>query len=448
MATIDDETRDDPTQSAGAPVNRDARREPEVIEGEIAGRETSVNEPPRDAAQPEAPRDSAAPEQAARPEAPPPPPPPPRTGARGFLGGALAGLIVSALGLGAGYTLFASKTDVSENANRFSAVESQVRRDSSALIAEVNGDRAAMANLEKRIGALEAGAGASNTSDLEQKVAALEASAKASNTADLAKRVAALEAAKGGNSADSDAIQRLSAEEKDLRADIDAARGAIPDISARVAKLETDAQKASAATADLAALTARVDKIETALAAPKTETPTRYDNAAAMAVIAEAAGDRLRAGEPLGPDLEALKHLGVDAATLAPLEAVANGAPTDAALAASFSAVASHVLAATSHVDKGSVAERFLAHLHGLVQVRDLNETAGDDPQALVSQVEASSRRGDIRGALASFDKLPPAARQAAGDWPALARQREAAEAALQSIREKAIAGLAAGPKP
>jgi len=436
MATIDEETKGDPAESAGAPVNRDARPDPGVIEGEVAAREADETKPPRDA---------AAAQSAARPEAAPARPP--RASARGFLGGALAGLIVSALAAGAGYALLAPKADVSDNAARLSAIEAQVRHDGSTLAADTNGERAAMANLDKRIGALEANAGASNTADLEQRVAALEASAGKSNIADLKKRVAALEAANAGKGAASDATQHLAAQEKDLRADIDAARGAIPDLSARVAKLEGDAQKASAASAGLAALAARVDKIETALAAPKPETPTPYDKAAAMAVIAEAAGDRLRAGEPLGPDLTALQHLGVDAAALAPLEAVANGAPTNAALAASFSAVAPHVLAATSHKDTGSVTDRFLAHLHDLVKVRDLNETAGDDPQALVSQIEALSRRGDIRGALASFAKLPEAARQAAGDWPTLARLRQAADAALQSIREKAIAELAAGPK-
>jgi len=80
--------------------------------------------------------------------------------------------------------------------------------------------------------------------------------------------------------------------------------------------------------------------------------------------------------------------------------------------------------------------------------VRHLNETAGDDPQALVSQIEASSRRGDIAGALAAFNKLPESARQAAGDWPTLARTRQAADSALQSIREEAIGRLAAGSKP
>ena len=130
----------------------------------------------------------------------------------------------------------------------------------------------------------------------------------------------------------------------------------------------------------------------------------------------------MRSGAGFGPELAALQRLGVDSAALAPLQAVVNGAPTNAALAASFDAVAPHVLAATSAPEQGSVTDRFLAHLHSLVKVRELNETAGDDPQALVSQIEAASRRGDIGAALASFDKLPEAARKAAGDWPTLAR--------------------------
>ena len=315
------------------------------------------------------------------------------------------------------------------------ALEAQARQTNDALGAEANRESAAVAALEKRISALEASAGASNTADLD-------------------KRVTALEASSAGNSAASDATQRLAAQAKDLRADVDAEKGQLPDLSARVAKLESDAPKASAAGSDLAALAARIDKIEAALAAPKSETrvaaeqPAAADNATTIAIIAEVAEERLRSGAAFGPELAALQRMGVDAAALAPLEAVVNGAPTNSALAASFNAVAPHVLAATSQPDTGSVTDRFLAHLHNLVKVRELNETAGDDPQALVSQIEAASRRGDIGAALAAFDKLPEAARKAAGDWPTLARARQAAEAALQSIREAAVGRLASGQKP
>jgi hypothetical protein len=420
---VDEEITDVSAGPTGAPVNRDTRREPEVIEGEIEAREPeeSVSSPDPTASET---RTDPPPARAA-----------PRNGARSLLAGAVGGIVVSALGLGAGYSFLTSKADMSETENRLGALEAQAKQTNAALGAEANRDSSAVAALEKRIGALEASAGASNTTDLD-------------------KRIAALEAASAGNGAASDATQRLTAQAKDLRADVDAEKGALPDLSARVAKLESSAPNASAAGPDLAALAARVDKVEGALAAPKSETrvaadkPAAADNATTIAILAAVAEERLRSGAGFVPELSALQRLGVDSAALAPLQAVVNGAPTNSALAASFDAVAPHVLAATSAPEQGSVTDRFLAHLHNLVKVRELNETAGDDPQALVSQIEAASRRGDIGAALASFDKLPEAARKAAGDWSTLARARAAADAALQSIREAAVGQLAGGPKP
>ena len=333
----------------------------------------------------------------------------------------------------------ASKADLAESGDRLAALETQAQRGNTALDAEAKRESAAVASLDKRVNAL-------------------EASASASGGAELDKRVSALEAANAENGPASPPQPRLpSAWRRRLRTRKPRSTPRAPKFltSPRgVAKLETGPPTTNDAGPDLSALAARVDKIEAALAAPKSETraapeqPAAAENAAAIAIIAEAAEDRLRAGAPLGPELAALQHLGVGAAALAPLQAVANGAPTNGALAASFSSVAPHVLAATSQAETGSVTDRFLAHIHSLVRVRDLNETAGDDPQALVSQIEAESRRGDIGGALASFDKLPEAARQAAGDWPTLARARQAADAALQSVREAAIGRLAGGPNP
>ena len=48
---VDEEIQDVPTGPAGAPVNRSARREPEVIQAEIAARGT--DEPPSDSIGPE-----------------------------------------------------------------------------------------------------------------------------------------------------------------------------------------------------------------------------------------------------------------------------------------------------------------------------------------------------------------------------------------------------------
>ena len=426
---IDEETKGDWSPSAGAPVNRDARPDPGVIEGEIAAGETSETGPQTEPGVAESKVEPSA--QAAAP----------RAGSRGFLGGALAGLIVAVLAAGVGFALLASKADVSQDVNRLSEVEAQARRDNSALAADVSRDHAAVTSLEKRMSALQAGAQAPapGAAELEKKVAALEAA-----DAETARKAAAAD----------DAAQRLATQVKALQDAVEGARSEIPDLSARVAKLENEAAKTNGAGADLPALAARVDKIETALAAPKPETraapekPSAADNAAPIAIITGAIADKLSAGVSFGPELTELERLGVEPAKLAPLRPVADGGSTDSALAASFHAVAPKVLAAASQGEQGGVVDRFLAHLHSLVQVRDLNETAGDDPPALLSQIEALSRRGDIGGALAAFSKLPAPARQAAGDWLTLARTRQAADAALQTIREAAIAALAGGSKP
>jgi hypothetical protein len=194
--------------------------------------------------------------------------------------------------------------------------------------------------------------------------------------------------------------------------------------------------------------------MEAALAAPKAETRAAPEalaaggNPAAVAIVAEVLRDKLAAGIPFAAELTSLQNLGVEPARLTPLQGLAGGGPTDRALAASFDVVAPKVLAASSSPQGGGVIDRFVAHLRGLVQVRVLNETQGDDPAALVSQIEAGIRRGDVSGALAAFGKLPESARQAAGGWAAQAGAKEAADEALRSIREEAIGKLAAGAKP
>ena len=427
---VDDETQDVSARPAGAPPNRDARPDPGVIDGEIAARGPNEPEPPPSAA--EAPESAAQPRPAAAP----------RAGFRGVLAGALAGLVVSALAVGAFYSLLAPGADVEDSANRLAELGAQVQQENAALDAEAKRESAAVASLDKRVSALETSGGSSG--ELDKRVAALETA----NADNGPKAVAAAQTAQQAVQTD----QQLTTQVKDLRADIDAARGEIPGLAARVAKLETEAPKAN--DADLSALAARLDKIEAALAAPKSESrvapekPAPADNSSAIAIIAGEIADKLAAGAPFGTEVAALQRLGVDPAQLASLQAVAGGAPTGSALAESFDAVAPQVLAAASPAESGGVLDRLLAHIHGLVRVHVLGESAGDDPEAIVSRIGAECRRGDIAGAVAAFDKLPAAARQAAGDWPVKARARQAADAALQSIREAAVGRLAGGARP
>jgi uncharacterized protein HemX len=157
---VDEEIKDVSAGPTGAPVNRDARREPDVIEGEIAGSDTEDSKSSLDATAAETRADPPAARAA------------PRTGARSLLAGVVGGLVVSALGLGAGYSLLTSKADGTDTANRLGALEAQARQTNDALGAEANRESAAVAALGKRISALEASAGASNTTDLDKRVAA------------------------------------------------------------------------------------------------------------------------------------------------------------------------------------------------------------------------------------------------------------------------------------
>ena len=144
-----------------------------------------------------------------------------------------------------------------------------------------------------------------------------------------------------------------------------------------------------------------------------------------MAIVAEALHDKLVAGAPFPGELAALASLGVDSEKLAPLKPMAEGGPSGATLSSAFAQLAPSILAAAAKRDGGSISDRFLDHLRGLVVVHDLSEKTGDDPDALVTQVEALSRPGDLTGALAAFARLPEHARKVAAGWAAEAGRRK-----------------------
>jgi hypothetical protein len=422
---VDEQGRDAASETAeiereaAAPVNRDKRVEPHVIEGDVSSR-----------------ADEAAPavDEVGRDTAPTPAPEPVRPNRRGLgglLSGALGGLVAAALAAAAAYYVLAPKFDRAEaDASRLAAIEAEAQRNDTAI-----------ADLAKRVAGLGENGSASAVAAIDKRLETLEKA-----NADEASRIASA----------TQAVQTLSGNVKDLRADVDAARGEIPGLAARVAKLESAPPQAPAA--DLSGVTSRLDKIETQLAAPKSESrvapekPGARDNPAAVAIVAASLRDRLNHGLPLQTELDGLERLGVDPASLAPLKAVAGGAPTDAALAAAFESVRSKVLSAAAPPERADgIANRFLAHLRGLVQVRNLgspSDSAGEDPQALASRIEGDCRRGDVNGALAAFAKLPEPSREAGRTWAEAAESRRAADAAVQSIIETAVAQLTKSGAP
>ena len=421
---VDEESHEIATESGGdAPDNRDKRPDDMVIEGEPARVEAEAVAPTPEA-------EIAAPPLPHEPVAPPPQRPRPSGAGRGFAAGLLGGAVVAALAAAAaGSGLFPLKADLPDSdANRLAALESATGREDSAI-----------AGLGKRLDAIEANAGAPRSDAGAPAAQALPDDLKAlgAEVPSLEARVAKLEA--GG--APPTGAQALPDDAKALGAEI-------PSLEARVAKLEAG----GAPPADLTGVTSRIDKIESALAAPKVETRVAdkppSDNPAATAIAAETLGDKLLSGAPYPSEVAALSALGADPAMLAPLKALVDGAPTNRALLADFEAAQPKLLAAVAPADNRGVIDKFIAHMRGLVQMRRLGEIAGDDPPALASQIAANLQRGDLAGALAAYAKLPPPAQAAAADWASETQRKQSAVAAVQALREAAVARMAQRPKP
>ncbi len=203
--------------------------------------------------------------------------------------------------------------------------------------------------------------------------------------------------------------------------------------------------------ADLGPLNQRLDKLEGALAAPKTENRVAAETAApsrdgaGLAVVAQALSDRLRAGAPFPLEQTALEHLGADPAKLAILKPLADkGAPSAAALAVDFAKAAPAILAAAAPKSGDGVMDRLMANMSKVVRVTPVGEVAGDDPAALVSQIGAALDRGQIAQALAAWARLPEAAQQASQEWANETQTRLAADKAAQGVLDDAMTRLAA----
>ncbi len=144
-------------------------------------------------------------------------------------------------------------------------------------------------------------------------------------------------------------------------------------------------------------------------------------------------GRRWRASGPTSAKLSALRPF-ADA-----------GAPTLAALAASFAKIAPSVVAAATPPSGGGVMDRLLDHMRKLVRVRKVGEAAGDDAEALAARISAALARGDLAAALdayhASAGRRAPGGPGLGSRRPRRARRRARRREAL---RADAVGRLAA----
>jgi len=192
--------------------------------------------------------------------------------------------------------------------------------------------------------------------------------------------------------------------------------------------------------ADSAALADRVARLESAA--------SQTDDAAAKALAAAALSVAAEGSAPFDQDLAVFGRLAPgdpDLRALAPLAAM--GAPSRAALAASFPDFASAAAAAAHQPPHDAdFLAKVIGRLEQVVIIRRVGPGAtGVDAVLYKAQGEAAS--GDLDSAIAALSALPPAAAAPLARWTDAAKRRIEIDQRIAQVRARALAGLShAGP--
>ncbi len=171
------------------------------------------------------------------------------------------------------------------------------------------------------------------------------------------------------------------------------------------------------------------------------------DNAARLALSAAVMRDAVLSGAPFADVFAAVKQLGGEDKTLAPLASfAASGVPTAQTLAQELRAQLPAILKISgAQAPEGGFLDRLAANAAQLVRIRPINAPPGDDPSAVLARLEIDAAKADIAAALANLGKLPDAARAPAQAWIERAKARQAALAAARQYAADAARAL--GPK-
>ena len=169
----------------------------------------------------------------------------------------------------------------------------------------------------------------------------------------------------------------------------------------------------------------------------------RLASASASALAASALLQAAQGSRPFAPEVKALAAL-APSLELRALQADAErGAPSRAALAASFPDYAARAAsAARAPGDGAGVLARVGYALSRVVALRRVGEVPGEGPDAILARAERQIDDGDIVGALATLEALPPDARDALGPWRDRAERRAKIDREIAAIRAQALQEL------
>lgn len=200
----------------------------------------------------------------------------------------------------------------------------------------------------------------------------------------------------------------------------------------------------SAAAVDPASSSADVARLAERLQALEGQ-QGRAAQAAAGALAAAALMEAAQTSRPFSDELAALAVVAPPSADLRSLRSYAEqGAPSRAALAASFPDYAARAAAAArSPQDDAGLLARIGHALSRIVTIRRVGDVPGNGVDAVLAKAEVQVEEGDIVAALNTLDRLPPAGRTALAPWRARAERRADIDRRIAQIRALALEDLA-----
>ncbi len=211
---------------------------------------------------------------------------------------------------------------------------------------------------------------------------------------------------------------------------------ALATLADRMTALESRPAAGPSTPADAAATAAAVKAAEAAAQELKDQAEAlRHQAARAKALAGIEAG--LESGAAIAPALDSLTAEGITVPEA--LAAVAQGAPTMAALREVFPQAARDAIAQSlATTPEATTWGRVGQFLRSQTGARSLSPKAGDDPDAVLSRAEAALKVNDLRTALAEIAALPQAGQDRMAEWTKLAGRRLAATDALAALSAEA----------
>ncbi|MDP3747528.1 MAG: hypothetical protein Q8Q88_10830 [Phenylobacterium sp.] len=172
---------------------------------------------------------------------------------------------------------------------------------------------------------------------------------------------------------------------------------------------------------------------------------TRAAQAAAGALAAAVLMEAAQTSRPFPDELAALAAVAPPSADLRSLRSYAEqGAPSRAALAASFPDYAARAAAAArSPQDDAGLLARIGHALSRIVTIRRVGDVPGAGVDAVLAKAEVEVEEGDIVAALNTLDRLSPAGKTALAPWRVRAERRADIDRRIAQVRALALEDLA-----